>query len=136
ETADEESAPVKKKPGAAGVAKPRRSKDTKACRPPCYESGDEDLNAFFKQNVVLTKKQKKKGKNLMAVVKLSLHFDGTIKKEMVTGENEDFNKQVEEAVKGMNKWNAAVKNGVSIKSEVKITLKFDKETKSMKPFEV
>jgi hypothetical protein len=139
ESSGDDMAPVKESPRAgkkSGVAKPKRSKDKKACRPACYEGGDEDLIAFFKQNITLSKKQKRKGKNLMAVIKLQLHFDGSIKKETVTGENETLNQQVESAVKSMSPWNPAVKNGVAIKSEVKITLKFDRETKSMKPFEV
>ncbi|MCC6372754.1 MAG: hypothetical protein IT236_17250 [Bacteroidia bacterium] len=128
-----ENTTTTKKPA---TAKPRRSKDTKACRLPCYENGDEDLNAFFRTSITLTKKQKKHGKHLEATVKIPLHFDGSIKKPMVVGENEDLNKQILEALKSMINWNAAVKNGVATKSEVKITLKFDKETKSMKPAEI
>jgi hypothetical protein len=36
----------------------------------------------------------------------------------------------------MEAWNPAVKGGFSVKSEVKITLKYDKSTKAIKPFEV
>jgi hypothetical protein len=128
--------PAKKKPTAAAANKPRKAKDPKACRPACYGYGDEDLNAFFADNIKLTKKQKKKGKNLLATVALQLNVDGTIKRVSVTGPNPEFNTQVQEAAQGMNAWNAQVKNGVTIKSQVRITLKFDKPSKSMKPSEV
>jgi hypothetical protein len=130
--------PVKPKERAKKpvTTKPRKARDPKACRLPCYENGDEDLNAFFMQNITLSKKQKRKGKNLLSVLRLQLNNDGSIKKAMVTGENEAFNLQVQEAAKMMNQWNPAVKNGITVKSEVKITLKFDRETKSIKPFEV
>ena len=126
------ASPVKK----AGVAKARRAKDPKACRPACYGNGDEDLNAFFKDNLKLSKKQRKSAKKQIVIVKLQLNVDGTIKKPLVTCPDEKLNLLVTEAVKGMNPWNATVKSGVTVKSEVKITLKYDKATKSMKPFEV
>ncbi len=120
----------------AGYSKPKKAKDTKVCRPACYENGDDDLNAFFKDNITLTKKQRRHSKQLISTLKLQLHFDGSIKKAMVTGTNDVLNQQVLGAIKLMNLWNPAVKGGVTIKSEVKITLKYDKETKSIKPFEV
>lgn len=123
------------KPKKAPATKARRAKDPKACRPPCYEGGDEDLNAFFKSNISLSKKQKRKSKTLISVVRIQLNHDGTIKKSIITGANELLNKQIEGAVKTMNTWNAAVKGGVAVKSEVKMTLKYDKESKGMKPFE-
>ncbi len=119
-----------------GYTKPRRAKDAKACRPPCYENGDEDLNTFFKENISLSKKQRRHGKQLTSVLKIQLNFDGSVKKAMVTGANEILNQQVLGAVKMMNQWNPAVKNGVTVKSEVKITLNYDRSTKAMKPFEV
>ncbi len=129
--------PVKEKPvKRAGYSKPKRSKDPKACRPACYENGDEDLYAFFRDNITLSKKQKRKGKNLVSMVRLQLNFDGSIKKAMVTGADAALNEQVNTAIKSMNLWNPAVKNGLTVKSEVKMTLKFDKETKSMKPFDI
>ena len=130
----EVSKPTLKKKTA--VVKPRRSSDPKACRQPCYGYGDEDLNTFFKDNITLTKKQKRKAKGWMANVRLQIHFDGTIKKAMVTGSNTDFNQMVEGVLKSMNNWNCAVKSGLAVKSEVKFILKFDKETKSMKPFDM
>jgi len=133
----EEAPVVKEKPKkAAGVVKPRRAKDAKACRQPCYGFGDEDLILFFKDNITFTKKQRRKAKNRVANVRLQIHFDGSIKKVMVTGTEEAFNLQVQEVIKGMNNWNAAVKGGVAVKSEVRFTLKYDKETKSMKPFDI
>ena len=124
--------PVKR----AGYAKPRRSKEAKACGTPCYENGDEDLNAFFRDYIVLTKKQRKHSKDLVSLVRLQLNFDGSIKKAIVTGANEELNKQVTEAINKMNLWNPAVKNGVTVKSEVRITLKYDRGTKSMQAAEV
>jgi hypothetical protein len=124
----------KRKPAAAG--KPRRAKDPKACRPACYGYGDEDLIGYFKDNITLTKKQKRKGKNLTANLTLQLNPDGTIKKAMVAGPNQDFNEQVQTAANNMGKWNAAVKNGVTIKSQVKMNLKFDKSSKTIRPSDV
>ena len=94
------------------------------------------LNAFFKDNITLTKKQKKKWKSATSELKLQLNIDGSVKKAMVAGANADLNKLVLESVQNMNPWNATVKNGVTIKSEVRISLKFDKETKAFKPGEV
>jgi hypothetical protein len=132
--ATEVSKPAAKKKPA--VIKARRSSDPKACRQPCYGYGDEDLNIFFKDNIKLTKKQKRKAKGWMSNVRLQIHFDGTIKKAMVTGSNTDFNQMVEGVIKSMNNWNCAVKGGLAVKSEVKFILKYDKETKSMKPFDM
>jgi hypothetical protein len=127
-------APLKKKPVVA--AKPRKAKDPKACRPACYGYGDEDLQQFFKDNIPLSKKQKRKAKNWVAQVRLQINLDGTIKKAMVTSTEEAFKVQVEEIIKSMNTWNAAVKNGTTVKSEVRFTLKFDKDAKCMKPFDI
>jgi hypothetical protein len=123
------------KPKKEGYAKPRKAKDVKVCRPPCYEGGEEGLNEFLKENIVLSKKQKRKSGDLVSIVTLQLNFDGSIKKTLIQGTNEEFNKQVDEAVKKMDLWNPAVKGGVTIKSQVKLTLKYDNSTKSIKPFE-
>lgn len=120
----------KKRPG---YEKPRRAKDAKACRQPCYEGGDEDLVAFWKNSVTLTKKQKKKGKNINVMVRLQLNYDGTIKKAFITGEDEVLNQQVQAAVDQMSYWNPAVKGGLTIRSEVKFTLKYDKPSKTIRP---
>ena len=112
-------------------AKPRKAKDPKACRTACYGTGESDLNAFFKDKIVLTKKMKKDEVDL----KLQLNVDGTIKKVIIIGDNADLNKLVEEAVKDMI-WNASVKAGLTIKSEVRMILKFDKETKGLKANEL
>jgi hypothetical protein len=65
-----------------------------------------------------------------------LNFDGSIKKAMVNGANTSLNEYVSVAVKSMDLWNPSVKAGTTVKSEVKITLKYDKSTKAIKPFEV
>lgn len=123
------------KPKKEGYAKPRKAKDAKVCRPPCYDGGDEGLNAFLKDNIILSKKQKRHSSDLVTVVTLQLNFDGSIKKTLFQGANQEFNKQVEEAIKKMDLWNPAVKGGYTIKSQVKLTLKYDGSTKSIKPFE-
>ena len=112
-------------------AKPRKAKDPKACRTACYGTGESDLNAFFKDKVALTKKMKKDEVDL----KLQLNVDGTVKKVVIKGENAELNKLVEEAVKDMI-WNASVKSGLTIKSEVKMILKFDKKLKGLKAEEL
>jgi hypothetical protein len=123
-------------PKKAGSNKPRKAKSPKACRPPFYGSGDEDLNIFFKDNITLSKKQRRQVKGDVSILKLSLNFDGSIKKAMVNGANTALNDMVSLSVKSMNPWNAAVKAGFTVKSEVKITLKYDKSTKAIRPLEV
>ncbi|MES2681688.1 MAG: hypothetical protein V4635_17465 [Bacteroidota bacterium] len=134
-TAAAETPKVKavKKPG---VAKSRRAKDPRACRMACYENGAESLDAFLKDNIKLSKKERRKAKKLTPVAKLQLNVDGSIKKVMVTCTDEKLNLLITEAFKSMNPWNATVKSGVTVKSEVKVTLKFDKKAKSFKAFEV
>ena len=68
-------------------------------------------------------------------LKLQLNLDGTVKKVVIKGENAELNKLVEEAVKDMI-WNASVKSGLTIKSEVKMILKFDKKLKGLKAEEL
>lgn len=111
--------------------KPRKSKDSKACRTACYGNGDSDLNDFFRDNIVLTKKMRRDDVDL----KLQLTVDGTIKKIVAIGDNDELNKLVELAVKDMV-WNASVRAGLTIKSEVKMILKYDKKTKSLKAEEL
>lgn len=123
------------RPKKEGYAKPRKAKDAKVCRPPCYDGGDEGLNTFLKENIILSKKQKRHSSDLVTVVTLQLNFDGSIKKTLFQGANQEFNKQVEDAIKKMDLWNPAVKGGFTIKSQVKLTLKYDGSTKSIKPFE-
>lgn len=132
------SEPVKKPvmQKKAVAAKPRRAKDSKACRIACYEGGDDALDQYFKDNIQLTKKERRKIKKSTALLRLQLNVDGSIKKVMVTGTDEKFNAMITGAANAMNKWNATVKSGVTVKSEVKITLKYDKATKAIKPTDV
>lgn len=135
----EEEVPVVKAPlqKREGYATPKKSKDVKACRPPCYESGGEEIYDFFKENLPLNKKQKKAVKDLSTIVRLQLNFDGTIKKIFVQGGDPDINKLIEETIKNnMNTWYPAVKGGVTIKSEVRLTLKYDNSTKALRPSEI
>lgn len=131
--AETPATPVVKK---TGYSTPKKAKNPKACRPPFYATGDEDLNNFFKTNITLSKKQKKHGKDLISTVKLQLSFDGSVKKSMVTGLDEELNQQVTAALVNMDLWNPAVKNGLTVKSEVKMTLLYDKSSKSMKPSDI
>ncbi len=124
---------AKKKPG---FTKPKKSKDPKACRPPFYGTGDEDLHNFFLTNITLSKKQRRQIKGDISILKLSLNFDGSIKKAMVNGANPALNEMVTVAVKSMDSWNPAVKAGTTVKSEVKISLKYDKAAKGIKPLEI
>ncbi len=126
---DEETDEVSAK--SAIPSTPRRAKDPRACRQACYGTGESDLNAYFKDNVVLTKKMKKDEVDL----KLQLNVDGTVKKVIILGDNADLNKLVEEAAKKMV-WNASVKGGLTIKSEVRMKLKFDKDSKGLKSNEM
>ncbi len=132
----EETVTVAIVPKKTGYKKPKVSKDKKQCRPPCYEGGDEGLHNFFKDQIVLSKKQRRSIKGSVTIVKLSLNFDGTIKKAMVNGANSALNELVTVAIKNMDLWYPAVKGGVTVKSEVKITLKYDKGTRAVKPFEI
>lgn len=124
-------APVVKR---EGYTTPKRSKNLKACRPPCYESGGEEIYDFFKEYLPISKKQKKQVKDLVTLVRLQLNFDGTIKKILIQGGDQEFNKIIEEVIKNnMNTWYPAVKGGVTIKSEVKLSLKYDNATKALRP---
>ena len=127
--------PVVAKPKKQGYAAPKKAKDVKVCRPPCYEGGDEGLNEFLKTALPLSKKQKRHSGDLEATVTLMLNFDGAIKKTIILCQDEEFKKQVEDAVKQMDLWNPAVKGGVTIKSQVKLTLRYDNSSKQIKPFE-
>jgi hypothetical protein len=124
---------VQKKPA---VAKARKAKDPKACRIACYENGDESLDNFFKENMKLTKKERKKVKKSVAILKIQLNVDGSIKKIMVTGADEKFNAMVNGAASAMGNWNPTVKSGVTVKSEVKMMVKYDKAAKAIKPFDI
>lgn len=122
----------KKRPG---YEKPRKARDAKACRQPCYQGGDDDLVSYFNTAIILTKKQKKKGKNILVQVRIQFNYDGSIKKAYVQGENEVLNQQVQGAIDQMGYWNPAVKGGITVKSEIRFNLKFDKATKSLKPMD-
>lgn len=138
----DEEPEVVEKPAKAAAAKkpasnkPRRAKDPKACRAAFYGSGDEDLYAYFRDNITLSKKEKKKAKKWEAELRIQLNLDGSVKRVMVVGTETEFNKTLEGLVKNMNNWNAAVRNGVTIRSEVRMKIKFDKDCKCFKPFEV
>jgi hypothetical protein len=124
---------VAKKPSSN---KPRRAKDPKACRPAFYGTGDEDLDAFFKNSFSLDKKQKKQAKKVEAELRIQLNVDGSVKRVMVICENAEFKSMFEKTLMGMGNWNAAVRGGVTIRSEVRLKVKYDKESKGFKKFEM
>lgn len=132
----EETLSVTITPKKSGYSKPKISKDKKACRPPCYEGGDEGLHNFFKDQIAVDKKIRRAVKGSNSIVKISLNFDGTVKKALVNGPNAKLNELVSLAVRNMDAWYPAVKGGVTVKSEVKITLMYDRATKAIKPFEI
>jgi flagellar biosynthesis GTPase FlhF len=132
----EETVTVEIKPKRQGYKKPKVSKDKKACRPPCYGNSDEDLHIFFKEQIVLDKKTRRAVKGSQCIVKLSLNFDGSVKKALVNGTNTKLNAMVTAALSSMDLWYPAVKGGVTVKSEVKLTLQYDKSTKAIKPMEI
>jgi hypothetical protein len=132
----EETVTVEIKPKRQGYKKPKVSKDKKACRPPCYGNSDEDLHIFFKEQITLDKKTRRAVKGSQSIVKLSLNFDGSVKKALVNGTNAKLNALVTSALSSMDLWYPAVKGGVTVKSEVKLTLQYDKGTKAIKPIEI
>jgi hypothetical protein len=119
-----------------GYNKPKKAKDPKACRPAFYGNYDDDLNNFFISSITLTKKQRRHSKQLVSMVRLQLNFDGSIKKAMVTGTNTELNETVTNAIKQMDLWNPTVKNGITVKSEVRFTLKYNKDKKGLIPEEM
>ncbi len=121
-------APVKK----GGKTAPRKAKDAKACRPACYGYGNEDIDTWLQENIVLSKKQKRKGSKLTANLSLQLNHDGEVTKALVTGPHPDLNKQIQEAALKMSEWKAAVRNGVAVKSQVRMMIKFDNSSKGLK----
>lgn len=116
--------------------KPRRAKDPKACRPAFYGNGDEDLDAFFINSFVLDKKQKKQAKKVEAELRIQLNVDGSVKRVMVICDNAEFKTMFEKTIMGMGNWNAAVRGGVTIRSEVRLKVKYDKESKGFKKYEM
>jgi len=52
---------------------------------------------------------------------------------MVTGTNTELNETVTNAIKQMDLWNPTVKNGITVKSEVRFTLKYNKDKKDLIP---
>lgn len=140
---DPEAEPVEKPASKPAVVakkpssnKPRRAKDPKACRPAFYGNGDEDLDAFFLNSFMLDKKQKKQAKKIEAELRIQLNVDGSVKRVMVICDNADFKSMFEKTVMGMSNWNAAVRGGVTIRSEVRLKIKYDKESKGFKKYEM
>ncbi len=124
---------VAKKPSSN---KPRRAKDPKACRPAFYGNGDEDLDAFFLNSFMLDKKQKKQAKKVEAELRIQLNVDGSVKRVIVICDNAEFKSMFEKTIMGMGNWNAAVRGGVTIRSEVRLKIKYDKESKGFKKYEM
>src|SRR5690606_38317582 len=101
---------------------PMRAKDPKACRQPYYGSGQAALNAFFRANIPLTGKQKKKHEEYTAEVRLRLDFNGQIKAANVLSTSDEFIDQIRHALAKMSLWHPAVLNGVAIHTTVRFDL--------------
>jgi hypothetical protein len=125
--------PVKPKKTFTVYTTPRKAKDPKACRPPCYEEGDEGLVNYFKSALALSKKERKKFDEIVTTVKLTLDFNGSIKKTQIMCPDKDLQARVEQALNNMGNWLPAVKGGVTVKSEVRFMLKYDKNSKALLP---
>ncbi len=108
--------------GSPRLRKPMRTKDPRACRQPYYRNGLADLNAFFRAGIPLTNKQKKNPEKLSAEVTLRLDFNGQIKSAHVLSVSDEFIDQIRKALAGMELWNPAVLNGVTINTSVKFFL--------------
>ena len=102
--------------------KPLRAKDPKACRQAFYGTGIEDLELFFKEKIRLTARQKRKPRKLLAEVRLRLDYNGFIKSAYILCADKKLIDQVRVALSDMNVWNPAVKNGLTVKSDVKFNL--------------
>jgi hypothetical protein len=131
ETSETESAPVETeeiiplselRKKHSKFKKPMRTIDPKACRQPFYMTGMNDLDNFFKEHITLTPRQKRHPKKLDAEVLLRLDFNGFIKSAHVLTANKLLIEQIRKALSEMNVWNPAVKNGITIKSDVKFLL--------------
>ncbi len=127
------SEPVKPRKTVTVYTSPRKAKDPKACRPPCYEEGDEGLVNYFKSALALSKKERKKFDEIVTTVKLTLDFNGSIKKTQIMCPDKDLQARIEQALNNMGNWLPAVKGGVTVKSEVRFMLKYDRNSKALLP---
>lgn len=105
--------------------KPMRTKDPKACRQPFFENGRTDLSDYFKEKITLAKKQKRKPERLVAEVKLRLDFNGQIRSANIMARNDQLIQQIKKALSEMPLWHPAVRNGITIKSDVRFLLEYN-----------
>jgi hypothetical protein len=105
--------------------KPMRAKDPRACRQPFYQTGKTDLSDFFKENIQLTEKQlrKRNRKKLEAEIRLQLEYNGAIRYADISSTDQKLIAEIGKVLSLMGVWNPAVKNGITIKSEVKFKIK-------------
>jgi hypothetical protein len=135
ETVEERSSPAELIHSPAADAKhsryrkPMRTIDPKACRQPFYEGGTDALNDHFKEKILLTKKQLRKRSKLVAEVKLRLDYSGIIRSASIMTANKQLVEQLKGAISTMKMWKPAIRNGITIKCDLKFTLSCDDEGK-------
>lgn len=114
--------PVKPGSSPPRFKKPMRAKDPKACRQAYYKNGLNDLNAFFRSHIELTNRQKRHPEKVTAEVQVRLSYNGRIRSAYVLSTDDEFIKQIREALADMSLWHPAVLNGITINTSVKFNL--------------
>jgi hypothetical protein len=104
--------------------KPMHARDSKACRQPFYQTGIKDLDAFFREKIKLTRFQKIRPGKLDTEIRLTLDFNGFIKSAFVLCADKLLIEQIKRALSEMEVWNPAVRNGLTIKANVKFSLRY------------
>jgi hypothetical protein len=102
--------------------KPLHTIDPKTCRQPFYGTGTDDLERFFREHLELSKRQERQGKKLSAEIKLTIDFNGVIRSAHIMCVDNQLIGQVKKALVKMDLWNPAVRNGVTIKTDVRFTV--------------
>lgn len=128
---------TEKVPVGSGAAKkskitaPMRAKDSRACRRPYYANGEAEISDFFRTNILLTSKQLKKRqrKKLVAAVHLRLEYNGNIRYADISSLDSKLITQITAALPAMDPWHPAVRNGITVKSEVNFTLRLGSDNK-------
>ncbi len=103
---------------------PKRTRDKFACRQPFYGNGPSDIEDFFNSTVKLSKRLKKKRKPVDTDIILRLHFNGSLVSARIISSNKEFAPEISTAVKKMKRWNPSIKNGMTVKSDVRFKLRY------------
>jgi hypothetical protein len=104
--------------------KPMRTMDPHACRQPYYEGKIDGLNQLLAETIKLSRRQKRRHKKLNGTIRLRIDYNGEIKSAQVSTINEKFSRQLTKAVESMYAWNPAVRNGVTVKSDVRFKVRY------------